>query len=175
MLKRRLVQKLTDIHMQDAGDELPALLAAARADVSRAVQAQAKIKDAESDLSRQKASLDQAEKAVGAFAAAFGHFSPDESGMLAGIYARANAFAEKATAKQQLEKQGSSVEAEHRPTDASAPIGAEEASLRAEVERLKEHRDALLIEYTQKSDAIRLADQSLEKYPDLVQEIHALY
>lgn len=175
MLKRRLVQKLTDIHMQDAGDELPALLAAARADVSRAAQVQAKIKDAEADLSRQKASLDQAEKAVGAFAAAFGHFSPDESGMLAGIYARANAFAEKATAKQQLEKHGASVDAEHRPSDASAPIGAEEASLRAEVERLKEHRDALLIEYTQKSDAIRLADQSLEKYPDLVQEIHALY
>ena len=175
MLKRRLAQKLTDIHMQDTGDELPVLLATARADVSRAAQAQAKIKDTESDLSRQKASLVQAEKAVGAFAAAFGHFSPDESGMLAGIYARANAFAEKATAKQQLEKQGASVDAEHRPSDASAPIGVEEASLRAEVERLKEHRDALLIEYTQKSDAIRLADQSLEKYPDLVQEIHALY
>ncbi len=174
-LKRRLAQKLADIHMQDAGDELPALLAAARADVSRAAQAQAKSKDAESDLSRQKANLDQAEKAVNAFTSSFGHFSPDESGMLAGIYARANAFAEKAAAKQQLEKQGASVEAEHRPSDANTPIGAEEARLRAEVERLKERRDALLIEYTQKSDAIRLADQSLEKYPDLAQEIHALY
>jgi DNA repair exonuclease SbcCD ATPase subunit len=174
-LKHQLAQKLTDIHMRDAGDELPAQLAAARADVSRAAQTQAKIKDAESDLSRQKASLDQAEKAVSSFAASFGHFSPDESGMLAGIYARANTFAEKAAAKQQLEKQGTSVEAEHQPSDASVPRGVEEASLRAEVERLKEHRDALLIEYTQKSDAIRLADQSLEKYPDLVQEIHALY
>lgn len=127
------------------------------------------------ELNRQKASLDQAEKEVGAFAASFGHFSPDESGVLAGIYDRVNAFAEKAAAKQQLEKQAASVEAEHRPADAAAPIGEEEARLRTEVERLKEHRDALLIEYTQKSDAIRLADQSLEKYPDLLQEIHALY
>ena len=174
-LKRKLAQKLADIHMQDAGDELPALLAASRADINQAAQAQAKIKDAESDLSRQKANLDQAEKKVNTFAASFGHFSPDESGILEGIYTRANAFAEKAAAKQQLEKQGVSVEVEHRTTDASTPIGAEEASLRAEVERLKERRDALLIEYTQKSDAIRLADQSLEKYPDLVQEIHALY
>lgn len=174
-LKRRLVEKLAAIHMQDVGDELPALLADARADVSRAAQAQAKIKDAESDLSRQRASLDQAERAVGAFTASFGHFSPDESGMLAGIYARANAYAERVAAKQQLEKQDASVEAEHQPSDANAPTGAEEANLREEVERLKERRDALLIEYTQKSDAIRLADQSLEKYPDLVQEIHALY
>lgn len=174
-LKRRLAQRLADIHMQDASDELPAQLAAARADVSHAAQAQAKIKDAESDLSRQKTSLDQAEKAVSAFTTSFGHFSPDESGMLAGIYARANAFAEKAAAKQQLEKQGASAEAAHQSLDANAPIGAEEAGLRAEIERLKERRDALLIEYTQKSDAIRLADQSLEKYPDLVQEIHALY
>ena len=174
-LKRRLVEKLAAIHMQDTGDELPALLAAARTDVSHAVQTQAKLKDAEVELNRQKASLDQAEKEVGAFAASFGHFSPDESGVLAGIYDRVNAFAEKAAAKQQLEKQAASVEAEHRPADAAAPIGEEEARLRTEVERLKEHRDALLIEYTQKSDAIRLADQSLEKYPDLLQEIHALY
>lgn len=174
-LKRRLVQMLADIHMQDAGDELPAQLAAARADLSQAAQTQAKIKDAESDLSCQKASLDQVEQAVSAFTTSFGHFSPDENGMLAGIYARANAFAEKTAAKQQLEKQDASVEAEHRPSDASAPLGTEEAKLKAEVERLKERRDALLIEYTQKSDAIRLADQSLEKSPDLVQEIHTLY
>ena len=174
-LKRRLVEKLAAIHMQDSGDELPALLAAARADVSHAAQTQAKLKNAEVELNRQKASLAQAEKEVDAFAASFGHFSPDESGVLAGIYDRVNAFAEKAAAKQQLEKQAASVEAEHRPADAAAPIGEEEARLRTEVERLKEHRDALLIEYTQKSDAIRLADQSLEKYPDLLQEIHALY
>lgn len=174
-LKHRLAQRLAALHMHDVGDELPDLLAAARADISRAAQVQAKIKDTESDLSRQKASLDQAEKAVSMFVASFGHFSPDESGILAGIFSRANAFAEKVAAKQQLEKQGAAVEAEHRTSDANAPIGAEEASLRAEVERLKERRDTLLIEYTQKSDAIRLADQSLEKYPDLVQEIHALY
>ncbi|MBP3646450.1 MAG: AAA family ATPase [Clostridia bacterium] len=174
-LKRRLTEKLAVIHMQDTGDELPALLTAARADISQTAQVHGKIRDVESDLSRQKANLDQAEKTVGLFAASFGHFSPDGSGMLAGIYARANTFAEKAAAKQQLEKQGASAEAEHQPSDANAPIAVEAESLRAEVERLKERRDALLIEYTQKSDTIRLADQSLEKYPDLVREIHALY
>ena len=174
-LQHSLAEKLAAIHLQDTGDELPALLAVARADASRAAQAQAKIKDVESEMGRQKENLEQAEKAIGAFTAKFGHFIPDENGMLAGIYAKASAFTEKLAAKQQLEKQGVSVEKEHQPSDASTPENEKEASLRAEVERLKERRDTLLIEYTQKSDAIRQADQSLEKYPDLVQEIHAMY
>ena len=174
-LQRGLSEKLAAIRLQDAGDELPALLAAARADVSRAAQVQAKIRDTESDLSRQRASLDQAEKAAGAFIEKFGHFTPDGSGMLPGIYARANTFMEKLAAKQELEKQSASVEKEHQPSGADTPADAKEASLRAEVDKLKERRDSLLIEYIQKSDAIRQADQSLEKYPDLVQDIHSLY
>ena len=170
-LRRSLAQKLADMHMEDPGEGLPALLSSARGDVSRASEVQSRLRDTQEELSRQRAMLDEEEKAVSAFAAAYGHFTPDGSGILAGICARASAYAEKAAARLQLEKQVAQVEAGQETGNA----GADEARLRSEAEGLKERRDALLIEYTQRSDAIRLADQSLEKFPDLVQEIHALY
>ena len=174
-LQHRLAEKLASIHLENPGEGLPALLAAVRADTSRGVQAQAKIRDMKSDLNRQKANLEQAETAIRTFTELYGHFIPDERGILQGIYARANAYSEKLAARQELEKQSRSVGEDHQTAKDTAAPGGEEAGLRSEIEKLKEQRDALLIEYTQKSDAIRLADQSLEKYPDLVQEIHRLY
>ena len=174
-LRRALDEKRSVLHAGQAGDDLPALLAAARTDIGHAAQVSTRIADTGAEINRQKERLDKAEQAVGAFHAAYGHFAPDDSGISAGIYARAHAYAEKLAAKQELEKQGASVTGGQPAAGGNAAPDEEEAALRAEVEHLKERRDSLLIEYTQTSDAIRQADLSLEKYPDLVQEIHRLY
>ena len=46
-------------------------------------------------------------------------------------------------------------------------MNEDETALRSVVESLKERKEALLIEYTQKSEAIRQADRALERYPVL--------
>ena len=162
------------IHLQQTSRDLPALLASTRADVSNASQLLSKAADTENELKKQRLSLVQAEEAVQTFIGRYGHFAADDGKQLMGIFERAGEYSEKSTAKEQLEKQAASVENEHQQP-AEGLAGAEETMLRAEVERLKERRDALLIEYTQKSDSIRQSDSSLEKYPDLQQDIHGLY
>ena len=51
----------------------------------------------------------------------------------------------------------------------------DESALRDEITGLESQRDEMLVEYTQKSEAIRLADQSLIAYPEIQQEISTLY
>ena len=76
--------------------------------------------------------------------------------------------------KAELEKQRSAA-GKQSSTAASQSEGGEEAELREQINYQESRRDALLVEYTQKSDFIRQADKSLEKYPDILAETSQLY
>ena len=173
-LQRKQVGLLMEAHLPQKTEDLPVLLATTREAIGNAAQLQAKIVDLERDQEKQKQSLRVAEYTLKGFIDKYGHFEQEDGDMLIGIYDRAGIYSEKLAAREQLEKQAVSVENEHQ-SPAEGTAGAEEAALRTEVERLKERRDSLLIEYTQTSDAIRQSDSSLEKYPDLQQDIQGLY
>ena len=173
-LQKRQDQLLVGAHLPQPTEDLTALLATTRESIGNAAQLQARIVDLERDQEKQKQSLGAAEDALKAFIARYGHFEQEDGDILTDIYDRAGVYSEKLTAREQLEKQAVSVENEHQ-SNAEGSAGAEETALRAEVERLKERRDILLIEYTQKSDSIRQSDSSLERYPDLQQDIQGLY
>ena len=173
-LQKRLSEALTPISSRCSEKEVPERLTIIREEIGRANQLKVKISDSEAELERQRRSLVNTDKAVNAFKDTYGRFSSSQEDILPEIYDKAGKYTELLAAKKQLENQRTTVEKGSQSTS-GAPANEEETFLRAEVGRLKERRDNLLIEYTQKGDFIRQADQSLERYPDTVQEIHTLY
>ena len=173
-LQKRLSEALIPISSRCSEKEVPERLTIIREEIGRANQLRVKISDSEAELERQRRNLVNADKAVHAFKNSFGRFSSNQEDILPEIYDKAGKYAELLAAKKQLENQRATVGKDNQSTS-GAPANEEETLLRAEVGRLKKRRDNLLIEYTQKGEFIRQADQSLEKYPDTVQEIHTLY
>lgn len=170
----KLAEALSPISSRYAELEIPERLAKIREEIGEAGRIKAKIKDTEEDIERQRKRLVVAEATTAAFVNTYGHFPVDDSDLLPGIYERARKHAEMMAAMQELEKQRKAVGLKQQ-AEAADTEDLAEGSLLSEVNRLKERRDSLLIEYTQKSDFIRHADQSLEEYPDTIQEIHELY
>ena len=173
-LQRKMSEALASISSRCPEKEVPERLRIIRDELSRANHLKAKISDSEADLERQRRNLVNVDKAVNAFKDTYGRFSSEQEDILPEIYEKTGKYAELLAAKKQLENQRTTVGQNNRNASGS-PANEEETLLRAEVGRLKERRDNLLVEYTQKGDFIRQADQSLERYPDTVQEIHALY
>ena len=172
-LQKKLDEKLYVLRGRYADLELPERLALIRENVTDAAKLHEKISEAEADQRKQKEKLNEAAGVVKAFIAAHGKFEPDSNDILSEIYAKAGSYAELLAAMQQLEKQRTSIVKEQ---DAAAhQAGAEETELKSWITTLEERRDKLLVEYTQKSDFIRQADQSLEKHPDIIAEIRQLY
>lgn len=172
-LKKKLEEKVVVLQDNYEDLEMPERLTRIRGEVDRATSLKRQISEAEMNQKRQQSKLDEASKAVELFLSVYGQFDSEKEDILEEIYAKAASFAELDAAKQPLEKQKASIgqgqSVEHKTA------GAEEGELRERISVLEERRDNLRDEYTQKSDFIRQADQSLEKYPDAVQEIHQLY
>lgn len=172
-LQKKLADKLVVLRDRYPDAEVPARLALIREETSNAAKYREKLAESKASQEKQRVELDRANESIAAFISAYGHFSPETEDILAEIHAKASSYSELAAARQQLEKQKSV--ANPAETDGGVPAGKEETELRAEIASLEERRDALRDEYTHKSGFIRQADQSLEQYPDVVQEIHQLY
>lgn len=172
-LQKKLEDKLAVLQGRYPDAEIPDRLALIREETGNASKLKEKMAEAETDQKKQREELEKADEAVAAFISTYGHFSPEAEDILAEIYAKAASYAEISAAKQQLEKQGDNTNLAQKAENTAAI--AEETELRTGITRLEERRDALRDEYAHKSDFIRQADQSLEKYPDVVQEIHQLY
>ena len=170
----RLTEALSSVSDRYSEQEIPERLELIRGEVGKANQLKAKLIDSESNLERQRRRLVSADNAVSEFIHIYGQFSSQKEDKLPEIYEKSRQHADLVVAIQQLETQRTSIgKDQQRVSDES--VSETENSLRSDVTRLTERRDNLLIEYTQKGDFIREADKSLEKYPDTVQEIHALY
>ena len=172
-LKARLETRSAVLQGCYAELDMPERLAKIREEVTSAVKLKEKITETDRERSRQKAKYEEACRAVERFTDEYGKFEPESEDILEEIYAKAASFTELDAARKELEKQKAGVSPAQ--SSDSKPAGAEETELRSQVAALEERRDNLLVEYTQKSDFIRQADQSLEKYPDVVSEIRQLY
>ncbi len=172
-LHKKLGEKLPVLQGRYADLEIPERLSLIRENVIDTAKLREKINETETDQRKQKSRRTEAGGAVEAFIASHGKFEPETDDILSEIYAKAASYAEFLAAMQQLEKQRASIGEEQ--VAAAHQAGAEETELRKQISGLEERRDNLLVEYTQRSDFIRQADQSLEKYPDVVAEIRQLY
>ena len=173
-LQKRLTDAMIPVSGRYIDREIPERLTLIRQEVGTAARLKAKISDQESDLEQQRNKLMIADRSVNEFKHMYGCFPASEENILSEIYDKVGKYTELIAAVQQLENQRNSVEKD-RQNAMQGSTDEEEKMLRGEVTRLTERRDNLLIEYTQKQDFIRQADQSLESYPDTVQEIRALY
>lgn len=174
VLQNKLSEALSPLSSRYTDLAIPERLARIRDEVTEAERIQAKIKDIEEELVQRRNGLAMANNAVTTFSNTYCHFDAEEGDILTAIFEKTSKYAELIAAKEQLEKQRASVESDHSRAIAGE-VSSEQDTLKQEVDRLKERRDDLLIEYTQKGDFIRRADESLEVYPDTVQEIHDLY
>lgn len=154
--------------------EIPAKLKLVREDIANAARLNEKRAERAHDRQNLQEKLDAAMDAVNAFIAQYVHFEAERDDALAEVYARVGKYAELTAAKVQLEKQRTNAGQQSNAPVAQAE-GAEEAELREQISALEVRRDALLVEYTQKSDFIRQADKSLEIYPDILAETAQLY
>ncbi len=172
-MKHKLEEKT--IVLQDSYNdiELPERLGLIRKDISGAAKLKEKINEAEIDIRSQKEKLEDASNFVGRFISEYGRFEPETDDILEEIYAKAASYAKLDAARQALEKQRAKANQEQEGE--AMPAGAGENELKTQISALEERRDSLRDEYTQKSDFIRQADQSLERYPDVEQEIRQLY
>ena len=153
--------------------ELPERLARVREDAIEADALAKKIKASETVIAGQTARLNEAKSAVEHFIAVHGRFEAVTGDILGEIYQKAASYTKLDAARKELERQKSDIELKQKQETGFA--GTEETELRNQVAALEERYDKLLVEYTQMSDFIRQADYSLEKYPDVVQEIRQLY
>ena len=172
-LEAELKEQLAAIRCDAPLKDVPARLAAIREDSGKAKQMRAKMSEMESDLLQQKAELEQAEKEVASFAGAHLRAALQCEDPLAEISGAYTDYAAQRVTEAQLLNQREAAVKQMQGMDEKAV--AEEKTLREEISDLRRRREDLLKEYTQKSDFIRQADRSLEQYPDLVREIHALY
>lgn len=172
-LRQRFDAQLAVLNGRYTEADMPACFAKIREDAANAGKWKEKIAETEQARKRLRAQYEAAAQDVQNFIAAYAKFQPESEDCLKEIEEKAASFAKLEAAEKELEKQKRSAEAEQSRTAAAA--GAEETALRRTVAELEEKRDALLVEYTQKSDLIRQADQSLEQYPDVLSEIRALY
>lgn len=172
-LQNKLDSKLPALQGCYPDLKLPERLALIRENVAEAAKLQEKLAASEENQRKLELKREEASNALEKFTAAYGHFEAEGTDVPAAIYAKAASYSALLTAMQQLEKQrdaigdGQSTETHH--------AGVEETELKAQIAEAEARRDALLIEYTQKSDFIRQADESLEKYPDVSTEIRRLY
>lgn len=170
-LQQTLEDKLPALQSRYSDREIPDRLRLIREEIDRGSRFKEKIKETEAERERQKRQLEHASRAVDAFVSTYGQFPAETEDILAEIARKATAYSETAAAKKQLENQA----AETEPDEAAGGAPAEEEKLRDEITQMEARRDRLRDEYMEKNGFIRQADQSLEQYPDVLQEIRQLY
>ena len=152
--------------------ELPDRLAMIRKDISKENSLREKISENLDKQTISESELGEVMSSIDAFVSKYR--GNDDSSELADILAKAAKCSELRVAAGQLENQKKSILEENQLSGEGTASG-EESEIREQILELEKRRDELLVEYTQKSDSIRHADQSLEKYSDVVREIGALY
>lgn len=172
-LQDKLEGKLPALQGRYPDLEVPERLALIRKEIGQAATLKAKIAESENDQRKQQERISTAEKLVESFKTTFGRFASKTDDVLTEIYTKASTYCELSASVQQLEKQKATADSAHYVANAASD--AEETTIRSEIAHIEERRDALRDEYTHKSDFIRQADQSLERYPDVISEIHTLY
>ena len=173
-LQNKYVARIKVLQGRYEDQEMPERLALVRDEVNSAYLLRDKIKEIITGKEKLTDKLNDALLAIDTFCRQHAHFTADAHNVLSEIIERASNCVELETARQQLEKQKASFVQDNDSSE-KANAGEDEIDLRSQISVLDENRDKLLVEYTQKNSFIRQADQSLEKYPDVVQEIHQLY
>ena len=172
-LQSKLDDRLPVLQGHYADLEMPQRLARIRKTVTDAANLFQKIAETEAEQRRQDTKQKSAADAVEAFLASHGRSVTDPGDALAEIAEKTGKHTELAAAIRQLETQRASIQRDQNTR--AHPAGAEETELRSLIAHAETRRDSLLVEYTQKSDFIRQADQSLEQYPDVVAQLRQLY
>ena len=148
---------------------LPERIALARQDCATAKRIRDRLSEIESEEKRLEVQRSQAEHTLTSFLGKYASDMPGENA-LAWIQAQTDEYAKHTATLEQMESQRTLVKAEAQ----THSVSAEEDTLRKEIAVAEKHRDELLVEYTQKTDAIRQADHALDAYPDVVQKIRQL-
>ncbi len=148
---------------------LPERIALARQDIMEANRKRDKLSEIEAEQERLTDREHDAKQALAAFLRKYASASTGGNS-LEEIRAQTAEYTSASAALGQLESQRDSILADTQTQAASE----EERSLRLEIAEDEKRRDELIVEYTQKTDFIRRADQALEVYPDVVQEIRRL-
>ena len=168
-LQAELAKKLDAINIRSAYSEIPERIEFVRNDINAAAAINGKereLTDECSSLSEEKASVEQL---INDFVTSYSRFTSFEDDKIRAVSERADLYGKTAAALEQLNEQRQKHISEYGISD-EPKSEPEEILLRESVERLKNNKNDLLIEYTQKSEFIRNADKTLEKYPLLVQE-----
>ena len=168
-LRNQLTAAMSVISGVAEGHPVPERIALARQDAAAAKRTTEKLSEIEADQKRLEVQRSQAERNLSAFLEKYALDMPRENA-LTDIQTRVEEYAGLSAAMEQLEAQRQSVAEEAQ----TRTVSAEEDALRGEIANAEKRRDELLVEYTQKTDVIRQADQALEAYPDVVQEIRQL-
>lgn len=171
-LRHQIDEKLAYAGIQINGTNVTDALSAVRRDLNTVAQLQEKLSSCTNDLTSIRNECEQTDAAIQHFVSTHGGEGQQTDALLTAIYEKTDAYIELTAAKLQLKQQRASMEQTNHPGQA---MNEDETALRAVIESLKERKEALLIEYTQKSEAIRQADRALERYPDIVSEIRSLY
>lgn len=171
-VQQALVKQLTFLGVRSIDSNVIETIAVIRKDITSAVQLQEKQAVVLDAIVKTETDYKTTDTIIAQFISAHVHFDLQAREALPGIYEKVNAYNEFAAAKQQLELQRMSMDKERESVKTAD--GADQ-ELRSVVDSLKNRRDALLIEYTQKGEMIRQADRALEKYPAIACEIRSLY
>ncbi len=173
-LEQKLAEK--SIVLKDRYKEfsMPERLAKIREDIGRAMDIG---KERRENLDEQQ-SADACRKAaaaeVEAFVREYMRFPSETGDPVSEIVEKASVYRDQVNARNQIEKQRDEIIRNMKETGNSG-ILSEREEIRSEIQRLEERRDKLLMEYQEKGDAIRQADQSLQIYSDTLREIRQLY
>ena len=172
-LKRKLQEKCAIL--QDCYSELEFSdrLVSVRKDIELFNKAKEKIEKLEKDKEALKDNSSKSTLYIEGFIAEHGCFKPSSTDVLSEIVNKTELVSTIQLRQKEVEKQKLNV-LKNKGNEEVA-LEAKEEGLRHQIADFEKRRDELLIEYTQKNDLIRQADQSLEKYPDITREIQQLY
>ncbi len=173
-LEQRLHDELSSFSIKYVTKEPSEALSLINSDVRKASQLHSRIDDASGELVAREKDLSSIRGSIMDFCVSHTEDHVDDLDRLPGIYEQVGKYTELHVAKQQLESQRASVDYAQEDKE-EASESEEESLLREEISQLTDRRDALLIEYTQKGDFIRQADQALVQYPDMMSQIRDLY
>ncbi len=174
-LKKKLADSSAVLKEQYKEFPMPERLAKIRDDINHAQSLKRKLEENMTEQQKVREQRGVAISEVEAFVGTYMKFSVKTENPIAEIIEKISAYRDQTNAKRELEKQRDGIIAQNMKENASSNALLEKAELQTEIAHLEARREELLMEYQEKGDAIRQADQSLEKYPDVLREIRQLY
>ena len=170
-LNRKLKSQLELLTDSYTEKELPERIAAIRKDIQTVTKLQERLNDDAEQRKSLEKEISELNGMIDVFVIQY-VASPDEKSFVF-ITEKTNQYRDSEKTYEQLSTQKAKLEKDL--TRVSVNRSDDEESIRNEIADLELNRDDLLVEYTQKSESIRQADQSLDAFPDVQQEISTLY